>query len=250
MSKFTEIEIHAGHWKALNSGANGVLNEVTEARRVGKRVFEILKESKIPVTYFEDNTSTNQSQNLSTLVKHHNQDRNGLVVSIHFNAGGDGSKGIGTEVLYYNQKELAEKVSKAISKSTGSELKNRGSKLRTNLAVLANTYEPAILIEVCFVNSVVDAKIYKRDFEKICQAIAKELAASLGKSLKVATVQKEEGAKEIMQFLNNTARNECKEMILRGVNEKLFTSKHEGVDKYSDVELISYAFAYLNRKNK
>lgn len=177
-----EFEIHAGHWKVLGSGANGVLNEVTEARRVAKRVHEILKSSGIPCTYFEDNTSTNQKQNLNTLVKHHNADRDGLIVSIHFNAGGDSSKGIGTEVLYSTQKELAAKVAKAISDASG--LINRGAKYRDNLAVLTRTYEPAILIEVCFVNSVVDAALYHRGFEKICQAIARELAAYLGISLK------------------------------------------------------------------
>ena len=54
----------------------------------------------------------------------------------------------------------------------------------------------------------------------------------------------------VMDFLNETGRKETKEMIRRGVQEKLFTSKHENVDKYSDVELISYALAYANRKTK
>ncbi|WP_137744528.1 N-acetylmuramoyl-L-alanine amidase [Robertmurraya siralis] len=176
-----EIELHPGHWKNPSSGANGILNEVTEARRVTKRVHEILKEAKVPCTYFEDNTSTNQKQNLNTLVKHHNADRNGLIVSIHLNAGGDSSKGIGTEVLYKTQKNLAANVSKAISDASG--LKNRGAKYRDNLAILTQTYEPAILIEVCFVNSVVDAELYRKNFERICQAIARELAAYLGKSI-------------------------------------------------------------------
>lgn len=177
-----EIELHPGHWKHTGSGANGILNEVTEARNVTKRVYEILKASKIPCTYFEDNTSTNQRDNLKTLVNHHNQDTNGLVTSVHFNSSGaTTSKGIGVEVLYRTQKELAIKLSKAISDTSG--LINRGAKYRDNLAVLNNSKEPAIIIEVCFVNSVVDAAIYRRDFEKICQAIAKELAAYLGKSL-------------------------------------------------------------------
>ena len=39
-------------------------------------------------------------------------------------------------------------------------------------------------------------------------------------------------------------------MIKRGVTEKLFTSAHENLEKYSDTELISYSMAYLNRKTK
>ncbi|MFE8697995.1 N-acetylmuramoyl-L-alanine amidase [Cytobacillus sp. FJAT-53684] len=177
-----EIELHPGHWKNTGSGANGILNEVTEARKVTKRVYEILKGSSVPCTYFEDNTSSNKNQNLNTLVNHHNADRDGLIVSIHLNAGGDSSKGIGTEVLYSTQKELAAKVANAISDASG--LINRGAKQRNDLAVLAKTYEPAILIEVCFVNSSVDAAAYRQNFEKICQAIANELATYLGKSIK------------------------------------------------------------------
>lgn len=190
-----EIELHPGHWKHTGSGANGILNEVTEARNVTKRVYEILKASKIPCTYFEDNTSTNQRDNLSMLVNHHNQDTNGLVTSIHFNSSGaTTSKGIGVEVLYRTQKELAINLSKAISDASG--LINRGAKYRDNLAVLNNSKEPAIIIEVCFVNSVVDAAIYRRDFEKICDAIANQLALYIGKSLQV---RKEEFEMELTE---------------------------------------------------
>lgn len=77
---------------------------------------------------------------------------------------------------------MAVRLAKTISDATSGGLLNRGAKQRKDLGVLARTYEPAILIEICFVNSTVDAAIYRRDFEKICQAIAKELAAYLGKS--------------------------------------------------------------------
>lgn len=133
-------------------------------------------------TYFEDNTSTNQKQNIDALVKEHNKDKDGLIVSIHFNAsGGTQNRAIGTEVLYYDQKDLAAKIAEAISDATGGGLLNRGAKQRKDLGVLASTYEPAILIEICFVNSTIDAAIYQRDFEKICQAIAEVLAAAVGK---------------------------------------------------------------------
>lgn len=180
-----EIELHPGHWKNTGSGANGILNEVTEARKVTKRVYEILRSAEVSATYYEDNSSDNQRDNINTIIKHHNADRDGLIVSIHFNAGGDGSKPIGTEVLYTTQQGIASKVAKAISDASG--LKNRGAKKRLDLGVLARTYEPAILIEVCFVNSVVDAKLYHQNFEAICQSIARELAAAVGKKLRPST---------------------------------------------------------------
>ncbi|MBM7607589.1 N-acetylmuramoyl-L-alanine amidase [Lysinibacillus composti] len=227
--KTTEIELHPGHWENENSGATGIIKEVEEARKVTKRVYEILKASKVPTTYFEDNTSTNQSQNLNTLVKEHNKDQNGLVVSIHFNAsGGTSDKGIGTEVLYYDQKELAENVAKAISNVSG--LKNRGAKQHKNLAVLTQTYEPAILIEVCFVNDSTDVALYRRDFEKICYAIAKELAVYLGVNI-------EEGEKEL-QFTSPTLRKMYEERLASPGTAKLLDD--------AAVEVLGYKSKLIN----
>lgn len=184
MTKPTEIEIHPGHWKATNSGANGILNEVMENRKVAKKVYELLKASGVPCAYFEDNASTNQRDNINALVKEHNMDRDALIASIHFNASGSTTnRPIGTEVLYHSEKALATAIAKAISDATGGGLLNRGAKQRKELGVLAKTYEPAILIEVCFVNSSVDAAIYRRDFDEICTAIAGELATHIGYKL-------------------------------------------------------------------
>ncbi|MFJ7951516.1 N-acetylmuramoyl-L-alanine amidase [Lysinibacillus sp. NPDC096418] len=255
-----EIEIHPGHWKNTGSGANGILNEVTEARKVAKRVYEILRSWKVPTTYFEDNTSTNQTQNINALVNEHNKDKDGLIVSIHFNAGGDGSKAIGTEVLYYDQKALATRISKAISDATGGGLLNRGAKQRTDLGVLARTYEPAILIEVCFVNSTVDAAIYRHDFEKICQAIAKELAAYLGKSAPSTSSPVEEKKEEVkMEFLNETGRAEIRALLKKARNKTYVvegktkniidpsTHTDAKINAYTDVQLLSYQAAVTNR---
>ncbi|MDM5333453.1 N-acetylmuramoyl-L-alanine amidase [Ureibacillus composti] len=224
-----EIELHPGHWENEGSGANGILKEVVESRKVTKRVYEILKASKVPTTYFEDNTSTDQTQNLNTLIKEHNKDRNGLVVSIHFNAsGGTRDNGIGTEVLYYDQKELAENVAKAISNVSG--LKNRGAKQHKNLAVLAQTYEPAILIEVCFVNDSTDVALYRRDFEKICYAIAKELASYCGRNI-------EEG-EEKLNFTSPTLKKMYEERIASPGTAKL-------VDDAA-VEVLGYKSKLIN----
>ncbi|MGG3890033.1 hypothetical protein [Metabacillus fastidiosus] len=45
-------------------------------------------------------------------------------------------------------------------------------KKRTNLGFLNGTNKPAILIEVCFVDSKGDVQIYKNKFDEICIAIA------------------------------------------------------------------------------
>lgn len=223
-----EIELHAGHWKSENSGAVGILNEVRENRRVTKRVYEILQKAKVPSTYFEDNVSTNQRDNINRLKAHHNADRNGLIVSIHFNASGaKTSRAVGTEVLYLNQKVLAERMSKAISDATGGGLLNRGAKYRDNIGVLVGTYEPAILIEVCFVNSTTDAAIYNRDFEKICQAIAQELASAIGYTIKKEVVQVATKANEPSEWAKEAVKWATVNKISDGTRPKDAITREE-----------------------
>ena len=202
MAKPTKIELHVGHF-GDGTGAKGYIDEVAEARKVTKRVYEILQANKVPSTYFEDTTSKNQTKNLNTLVSHHNKDKNGLVVSVHFNAGGDGSEPIGTEVLYYDQQALAQRLANTISACSG--LKNRGAKPRKNLAVLARTYEPAVLIEVCFVNSKIDVDLYQKNFEAICLNIAKVLATHIGWSVIDNMNTKAKGRFEIVEDKNAKA---------------------------------------------
>ncbi|MEK4283209.1 N-acetylmuramoyl-L-alanine amidase [Ureibacillus sp. FSL K6-0165] len=245
------ITISPGHW-AVGTGARDLIDEVTEARKVVKRVIEILRSSGITVNHVEDNTSKNQQQNLNYLVTQHNKTNRKLDVSVHFNSATRTDKGLGVEVLYYDQKELAAKVSKAISDVSG--LINRGAKERKELAFLRNTNKPSILIEVCFVNSTVDVAIYKRDFEKICQAIAKCLAEYVGKSLnlhsKTSTAEEKKGEKIV---LTDTARNEARELIRKACKQGVFNAQYhteEKIKNYTDSELVSYAIVYLNRTAK
>lgn len=184
------ITISAGHWYVKNSGASDILNEVTEARKVVNRVVEILKTSKITVNKVEDNTSKNKNENLGYLVSQHNGTKRDIDVSIHFNASaGTQDRGIGTEVLYVSPKGkiMAQQMSASIANAGG--FKNRGDKHRDNLSFLLKTHKPSILIEVCFVNSREDAQLYNSNFEKICQAIAKDLASFIGEQLIVETAK-------------------------------------------------------------
>lgn len=169
------VTISPGHY-GVGTGTRDIIDEVREARKVTDRVVEILKSEKIGVTKIVDNTSRTQSQNLDYLISRHNETTRKVDVSIHFNSSADRvNTPIGTEVLYLNEgnKPLAANMSKAISSASG--LKNRGVKKRTNLAFLNRTLKPAILIEVCFVNSVADVNIYQENFEAICKAIANQL---------------------------------------------------------------------------
>lgn len=181
------ITISPGHWLP-GTGAKSIIDEVTEARRVAKRVVEILRGMGVQTNYVEDNSSKNQQQNLTYLINEHNKTSRQIDVFIHFNsaAGGNRNEGIGTECFYKTEKTLAAQLASVMSSTTS--LKNRGAKLRNDLAVLNSPLtKRAVLPEICFVNSVEDVKLYQANFEKLCQGLAKVLAEAVGHKIEDKT---------------------------------------------------------------
>ncbi|MDM5212641.1 N-acetylmuramoyl-L-alanine amidase [Peribacillus sp. NJ4] len=168
-----EFVISSGHAKVVR-GASGYLDEVNEARKVVPKVAKYLKELGCKVHTFHDDTSKTQRDNINTIVKYHNSKSRDIDVSVHFNAGTNEIGG--TEILYYGDgnKALAAKVSKAIAEALG--IKDRGAKKRTDLGFLKGTAKPAILIEVCFVDTKTNADAYNKSFDDCCKAIAETLS--------------------------------------------------------------------------
>ena len=172
---YNQVNISSGH--SINcQGAVDIINEVTEARKVVDRVYEIVKASGKQCYKYHD-TSSSSTQNLVNIVNWHNGFNDGVDVSIHFNAYAHVDKPMGVEVCYYSNSSLATAVSKEIATAGG--FIDRGAKQRTGLYFLKHTNKPAILIEVCFVDSVADVNLYRANFERICQAIAKSLIGSI-----------------------------------------------------------------------
>src|SRR4029077_2554703 len=165
------VVISCGHGVYVR-GSCGILDEVDEARRVVNRVAEELQSRGADVWVFHDNTSKSQNENLNTIVNFHNAQERDVDISVHFNAYEQVEKPMGVEVLYVTQEALAAEMSAAIA---ACGFINRGAKRRTELKFLNSTEMPAILIEVCFVDSEADAAVYEAKFFDICAAIADEL---------------------------------------------------------------------------
>ena len=165
---YNRIVISSGHGKYVR-GASGILDEVDEARKVVNKVSELLINRSVNVKTFHDDVSKSQNENLNRIVDYHNAQTRDLDISVHFNAYEQVSKPMGTEVLYMTQNTLAGQMSTAIA-SNG--FINRGGKKRTDLFFLNNTAAPAILLEVCFVDSEADSEIYRDNFDDICDSIA------------------------------------------------------------------------------
>lgn len=96
-----------------------------------------------------------------------------LFIAVHFNAGG----GTGTEVWHYpgsSAESYAEGVSAELASALG--LRNRGAKATTGLYVLNRTAMPAILIEVCFVDTEQDADAWHAtSWDALCGAVVRGL---------------------------------------------------------------------------
>jgi len=81
---------------------------------------------------------------------------------------------MGTEVLYLNNRDKATRVSAAIANAGG--FLNRGAKRRTDLFFLNQARRSPILLEVCFVDSSHDVRLYRENFEGVCRAIASAIS--------------------------------------------------------------------------
>lgn len=160
--------IDMGH--NLNAGASKILNETTENRKIGNRLIAMLEEKGDKVVNCTNDNANNQ---LGGIVQKANAQVLDLFVSIHLNAGG----GHGTETYTYSTtssaREKAQAVNDAIVASCG--FRNRGLKTAPYY-VLKNTIAPAMLIEVCFVDSAEDAS--KLDCEKVARAIFKGITGT------------------------------------------------------------------------
>ena len=170
------IAISSGHGKYV-SGAVGPspwgLDEHQQAVRVVDAVTPMMNSGGNSAVSYEDTTSRSQQENLNRIVNWHNSQTRDYDVSVHFNCYQTTNSPRGCEVLYYSQQKLATDVSAAMAQSSG--FINRGAKKNTGLYFLNNTAKPAILIEVCFVDSKADVDLYQRNFTPICEAIARSI---------------------------------------------------------------------------
>jgi len=171
------IAISSGHGARI-PGAVGILDEVREARRVVRRVAWHLREMGVAVHEFHDDESDTQWGNLNAIIGWHNRQKRCLDVSVHLNAFSPTDGPMGTEALCISMgaAELASRISKAIARAGG--FRYRGPRVRDDLAFLNRVERQAVLIEVCFVDSATDARLYGENFDAICLAIARSLAGT------------------------------------------------------------------------
>lgn len=166
---YNTVTVHAGHTRGGGARGSG-FEESAVARQFVPSLLDAFARVAQKTVNCTDDVSTTQSANLARLVALCNAVNKDcrLDISLHFNSN-DNPAATGVEVLYYDQRELAAKVSAAIAKASG--LRDRGPVQRKDLAVLNGTNAPAILIELAFISNASDMKKFFDNMQAIANAI-------------------------------------------------------------------------------
>lgn len=179
-----KIAVRGGHCPRV-PGASKFIDELTEDRKVKDSVIKYLKQLGHEVLDVTPPNNTNSSRNdLSYGVSRANNQKADLFVSIHFNKAYDVYDGfLGSEVCVYTPNDTAQRVVNGLA---GLGFKNRGQKVRTGLYELKHTNMKAMIIEVCFVESIADVGLYKKLGHDL---IGKTIAESISDKKVTTTTQ-------------------------------------------------------------
>lgn len=164
------IMMDSGHGGRDPGAVYNGRQEKDDALRLALAVGEILQNNGIDVEYTR---TTDVYETPYEKAMEANEAEVDLFISIHRNSFPSDNTAFGVESLVYDlsgmKYEIAESVNQQLE-AVG--FRNLGVKARPNLVVLKRTKMPAVLIEVGFINSDTDNRLFDENFEDIALAIA------------------------------------------------------------------------------
>ncbi|HBF2870077.1 TPA: N-acetylmuramoyl-L-alanine amidase [Clostridioides difficile] len=164
-----KVAIVPGHTLiGKGTGAVGYIDEGKENRVLTDLIVKWLKQGGATVYTGKVDKSNNYLAEQCQIANKQNVD---LAVQIHFNANKTTLNPMGTETIYKtnNGKVYADRVNTKLA----TVFKNRGAKSDVRgLYWLRHTKAPAILIEVCFVDSKADTDYYIKNKNTVAKLIA------------------------------------------------------------------------------
>ncbi|HWL23345.1 MAG TPA: N-acetylmuramoyl-L-alanine amidase [Ureibacillus sp.] len=126
---------------------------------------------------------TRKSDNFLSLEERSNYERKvrpHYFISLHRNAfKPEHASGVETFVYLTNNTQSGEVAKEIQNRLVKIGFKNRGVK-KANFHVLRETYAPAVLIEVGFIDNSIDNKIFDSKFDKMVDAIAEGIIEGIG----------------------------------------------------------------------
>nr|DAP71704.1 MAG TPA: Cell wall hydrolase autolysin [Caudoviricetes sp.] len=165
-----KIAIAGGH-SAAARGASGYIDEYEKDRAYVAKLIPALEAAGHTVVDCSNEAMSVNGELYAEVSKANESDAD-YFLAVHFNAGG----GTGTECWYYSGNEagyeLADTMSSNVAGALG--LCNRGAKSTTSLYVIRRTNMPAVLLEVCFVDTYQDAQAWwDTPWEPLIDAVVK-----------------------------------------------------------------------------
>lgn len=191
------IGVNCGHTVSgsIGGGAKGYLDESDETRAVGYALVRQLRERGEEVVDCTNDAAASVSENLREICDLANAQSLDMFISIHFNAGG----GRGCEAYTYGGRDVAN-AGEILSELNKLGFINRGIKDGANLYVIRNTLAPAVLVEVCFVDTMSDAELYR---EQGAEQIAKAICDAISKREGEITMSQYEELKGLIENLSS-----------------------------------------------
>ena len=169
MSDIT-IALDAGHGGSDPGAVYNGRAEKDDALRLTRAVGEILEMNGINVFYVRDDDEYETPFKKATDANNSGAD---YFISIHRNSSERNNQYSGIESLVYKDSGIRHTLAFNINKELADAgFENLGITERPNLVVLKRTQMPAVLVEVGFINSDTDNKIFDDNFNEIAKAIA------------------------------------------------------------------------------
>ncbi len=229
------IGINCGH-TASGPGAGAVdfLSESRETRAVGYALMAKLRALGHTVIDCTNELAASTLGNLSQIVKLTNTQALDAFYSIHFNAGG----GRGSEVYTQGGRDSLH-AGRILEKLKNLGFANRGIKDGANLYVIRNTNAPAALIEVCFVDSQLDADLYQRlGADRIAGALCEGIAGELPNRKEELTMTQYEELKATIDALAREIRELKNPVIYNYIDENMPAWARPSVQKMVNAGIL------------
>ena len=183
-----KIALAGGHSKAA-PGASCYLNEYTEDRKINNALIVEMQKRGHTVTNCSNELGT-QNAELAREVQLANNSGANVFCATHLNAFKKVDQEMGVEVWYYTGSSVGKKIATKMAKdlSVLLDIPNRGAKATTSLYVIRCTNMPAVLPEICFVDSKGDADEYNSvTTAQIASVMADAIESGVGKVKTVTT---------------------------------------------------------------
>lgn len=181
----TSIVIDAGHGGFDNGATFEGRKEKDDVLRLALAVGEILSRRGFQVYYTR---TTDVYQSPFEKARAANATGADYFVSLHRNSSPTPNTYNGVETLVYQENQVVNDIANSInSQLEAVGFANLGIEERPGLVVLRRTEMPAVLVEVGFINSDEDNRIFDENFDRIAEAVA----TGIQEGIRDATVEQE-----------------------------------------------------------